>query len=338
MPDQDLQHDYIDHASDAERLSQVLLQQFDRLLIENDIAIGVPIESRVKQWSSIEEKIERKALTLTTVSDLDDLVGARIILLFSRDLDRVEKVIGDTFEVLSSEDTGTRLAETQFGYHSRHYIIRIPETWRDVPVFRRLRRFKAEVQVRTLAQHIWAAASHKLQYKQEDSVPPPVRRTIHRVSALLETVDLEFERVLATRDSYIQNDMQEATKDEPLNVDLIASILNDTFPAENRGEAEDYNKLLTELLVVGLGTVGKFRQLLAKHMPAVLKEERERVTSEMTGETKTPAALERASRGVFFKHVGLARIALMHEFGRHEYVKKVAHLQPKKVTRKRPTK
>jgi ppGpp synthetase/RelA/SpoT-type nucleotidyltranferase len=28
---------------------------------------------------------------------------------------------------------------------------------------------RAEVQVRTTAQHIWAAASHKLQYKHEES-------------------------------------------------------------------------------------------------------------------------------------------------------------------------
>lgn len=57
---------------------------------------------------------------------------------------------------------------------------------------------KAEVQVRTVTQHVWAAASHVLQYKQEASVPLPVRRSIYRVSALLETVDLEFERVLSS--------------------------------------------------------------------------------------------------------------------------------------------
>jgi ppGpp synthetase/RelA/SpoT-type nucleotidyltranferase len=67
-----------------------------------------------------------------------------------------------------------------------------------------------ELQLRTLAQHIWAVASHKLQYKREASVPVPIRRSINRVSALLEMVDLEFDRVLLEREQYVP-----ATRDQP---------------------------------------------------------------------------------------------------------------------------
>lgn len=101
------------------------------------------------------------------MTDLDDLIGIRVILLFHRDLERIDRILRDELDVLAAEDTGSRLSETQFGYQSQHYIVRIPESWQNTPSFSGLRSLTAEVQVRTVAQHIWAAASHKLQYEQE---------------------------------------------------------------------------------------------------------------------------------------------------------------------------
>ena len=81
----------------------------------------------------------------------------------------------------------------------------MPDDWLNVPTFREFKGLRAELQIRTLAQQLWAAASHKLQYKRESSVPYPIRRSIHRVAALLETVDLELERVLSERDPHLSN-------------------------------------------------------------------------------------------------------------------------------------
>ena len=111
-------------------------------------------------------------------------------------------------------------------YQSLHYIIRIPKHWLKVSTFADLGELKAEIQLRTLAQHIWAATSHKLQYKHEDSVPPPIRRSIYRVSALLETVDLEFERVLAERGTYIEESAKGTVQDEPLRDGRYADLRN----------------------------------------------------------------------------------------------------------------
>ncbi len=148
------------------------------------------MEGRVKSLASIEEKIERKGLTLQSVTALDDLIGVRAILLFRKDLKIADKLISKTFHVLHKEDTATRLADDSFGYQSQHYVVQLPKSWSKIPSFSELGTIRVELQVRTLAQHIWAAASHKLQYKKENSVPPPLRRAISRVSALLETVDL----------------------------------------------------------------------------------------------------------------------------------------------------
>ncbi len=180
----------------TERFVNALLVEFAQLLPKQNIALAVPIEHRVKDWGSIADKIERKSLALEELTQLQDLIGLRLILLFRRDLEKTHRLISETFTVLSHEDTAERLDVTQFGYQSFHYVIELPESWLTVPSFADFANLKAEIQTRTLAQHMWAAGSHKLQYKQEQSVPEPVRRSINRVSALLETVDLEFERVL----------------------------------------------------------------------------------------------------------------------------------------------
>ena len=198
-----LRSEYSIQSDRARRLRAALCEQIEQILSSHGIALGVPIESRVKTLESSEEKLDRKSLELKSLLELNDLIGIRIILLFRRDIVTVSKLLAETFEVLSTEDTATRLSEAQFGYQSLHHIIRVPKSWLSVPTFFDLGELKTEIQLRTLAQHIWAAASHKLQYKHEESVPPPIRRSIHRVSALLETVDLEFERVLTDRGTYI---------------------------------------------------------------------------------------------------------------------------------------
>lgn len=163
-------------------------RQVSHLLTDAGVTLGFPIESRVKSWASIVEKCDRKDLHLTALSDLNDLVGLRVVLLFRRDVVATCSLLEGHFEIVESYDTQERLQEDQFGYSSRHFVVRLPHRWLTIPTFSQLGPLKAEIQVRTVAQHIWAAASHTLQYKQEQNVPVPVRRSMSRVSALLETV------------------------------------------------------------------------------------------------------------------------------------------------------
>ncbi|MDI7259042.1 MAG: RelA/SpoT domain-containing protein [Thermodesulfobacteriota bacterium] len=195
-----LQHEYHDLAPVAKRFAEMLVREIHKMTVRHDIPLAVPIEHRVKTWSSVEGKLKRNPFHGASLSELHDLIGIRLILLFKRDISRTCDLIDKTFQVQGRRDKGEDLSYEQFGYQSFHMIAKPPKTWLSVPSFEEFRHLEAEIQVRTLAQHMWAAASHKLQYKQEDAVPPPIKRSIHRVSALLETVDLEFERVLGERE------------------------------------------------------------------------------------------------------------------------------------------
>jgi putative GTP pyrophosphokinase len=300
----------------AERFRAVLCEQLSELLASNHVSLGVPIESRVKSWSSLADKIQRKELSITLVEKLHDLVGVRLILLFRRDVDKVSKLLERSFIIVQSEDTSERLGEAQFGYQSLHYVIRLPEAWLAVPTFQNLYSLYAEIQVRTLAQHMWAASSHKLQYKQEESVPSPVRRAIHRVSALLETVDLEFERVLLDRETYLSSIENTAGSDE-LNVDLLARILDELLPPANKKDAgEPYAELLEELGHFKVRTAQKLREVIVRHLKEVLEEDAQ-MANRYRGSDDFLAKLipERLNAGAFYNHAGLMRKIAEREFG-----------------------
>ena len=312
---EELHLQYQDYSGKADRLRMALVEQINRLIDANSLTLGVPIESRLKTWTSLEEKLSRKALELNQITDLNDLVGIRVILLFKKDLVRVGNLIESTFTVVSKEDTGSRLEDGQFGYQSQHYLVSVPQAWSGIPTFADLQGFKVEVQVRTLAQHIWAAASHKLQYKQEENVPPPLRRAIYRASALLETVDLEFDRVLEERQIYISESTDTVKPEEHLNVDLLATTLEKWFPAANRTGAEQYGELLADLVHFQIQTVSDLQELLQKQSSAVMKADQEKATSKAKDQNTSDAMRERVERGIFWSHTGLARRALVLQFG-----------------------
>jgi ppGpp synthetase/RelA/SpoT-type nucleotidyltranferase len=291
-----------------------VVRQLNELLQQEKISLAVPIEFRVKTWLSIAEKLERKELMITSLDELPDLIGVRAILLFRRDVETVCTVIQKGFTILSREDTIKRLGESQFGYSSMHYIIQIPKGWLSVPSLARFDGLKAELQIRTVAQHLWAATSHVLQYKQEQNVPPPVRRAIYRVSALLETIDLEFERVLIDRENYRQSVGPRSTQ-ETLNVDLLAKVLSNVLPPDNRAATENFAQLLSELFAFGISTPEALTKILTKHKAAVLRMNRARATEELADKTLTPEMTQRVKRGVFFTWVGLVRTSLDIEFG-----------------------
>jgi len=227
------------------------------------------------------------------------------------------------FKVIANEDTSNRLNVAQFGYRSQHYTLQIPEEWSTLPTMNGLSKYKIELQARTIAQHIWAATSHKLQYKNETGVPIPVRRSIHRVSALLETVDLEIARVLSERDAYIEQQSMEAPKNDTLDVTNIEYILDEIYPPENKADnQEPYAELLEDLHCLNINTREAFESLITKHLKSTMEADLNevfQVRSEQgvrgNSEEEFEEQMERNNRNVYFCHVGLARIALGKEFG-----------------------
>ncbi|MFG0786919.1 GTP pyrophosphokinase [Delftia tsuruhatensis] len=320
---------YLNELPVLNRLEKQICDQLNHLINTWELTLGVPIESRIKTWPSINEKFERKQIKSRKLSEIGDLIGIRVIFLFQKDLDKFNNEIIKIFNIISNEDVSDRLPVAQFGYMSQHYTLQIPDTWKTLPTMEGLSGYKIELQARTIAQHIWAAASHKLQYKHEASVPFPVRRSIHRVSALLETVDLEIARVLSERDIYINQQSQNIQKNGKLDVTNIEYILNKIYPAANKSEnQEPYAELLEDLEHFDIKTREEFESLISKHLETVMAIDREEVHAvrtepgiRATSMEEYEELMERNSKNVYFTHVGLARGALGEEFGEENFKK-----------------
>lgn len=311
-----------------ERFCLNLKKEVSELLADQSIPLGIPVMHRSKTWKSISDNIQHKSLKLESVSELDDFAGLRMLLLFKRDIDKVTDLIRDNFKIVSEEDTAERLPETQFGYRSIHMVIMIPDDWQKVPSQKEFLGLKAELQIRTLSQHIWAAVSHELQYKREESVPIPVRRTIYRVSALLETVDLEFDRVLQERDSYISS-LRRTESSAPLNVDLMRKILEDKLPSENWQQGDPYDELLGDLKSSEIETSGSLKKLIDKHLEEILDRDAryaDALSHSLDGHAEVDGIkvgvrddedfdefMDRARKGVYYTHSGLIRYMLAKE-------------------------
>ncbi|MEO6177054.1 MAG: RelA/SpoT domain-containing protein [Flavobacterium circumlabens] len=284
-----------------QRFKNSLQDQIEKILEIEEIALGFPIQNRIKKYDSIVEKFETGRFSLKkSVTELQDLVGLRIILLFNRDVKIVNKLINDNLEVVKSYDTSGKLLDNQFGYSSIHLVVKIPETWLNVPTFYGLGTFKAELQIRTLSQHTWAEASNELQYKQKDNIPKPLLRSIGRVSALLETVDLEFDRLLGERDSYKYSLINEnqSSKNEDLNVDILETIIESKLPIENKNSNEDISDLILDLKYFDILKTDDLINLIDKHLEeAIVHDKKYARNSNKTNE-------------IFFSRVGLIRVML----------------------------
>jgi putative GTP pyrophosphokinase len=308
----ELEKQYVTAKPNADRLGTALREQIQDLVSRAGLTLAVPIEVRTKSWVSLSDKLERKSLQLTSIRELPDLVGLRVILLFSRDVDVAVGLISKALELVANEDTAERLGDAQFGYRSHHLVIRLPKSWLAVPTFTGLGDLQAEIQVRTVAQHIWAAASHLLQYKQETNVPVTLRRSVSRVSALLETVDLEFERILTDRATYVES-VDVSHTSETLNVDILEKLLSQSLPASNQAGDENYAGLLPDLRAFGIVDAAQLRDLISRRLRDARQSDQEIVKRRRKSENYVGTTKERIDAGVFWTHVGLVRDMLDHE-------------------------
>ncbi len=97
----------------ADSYSQEVTSQLNKLLQEGGVTLGFPIQSRVKTWESLVEKIDRGIVIAKSVKDVQDLVGLRVVLLFRSDVNKVSDIIARNFKVIRKYDTRERLNEDQ---------------------------------------------------------------------------------------------------------------------------------------------------------------------------------------------------------------------------------
>lgn len=176
-----------------EKTLQEIYRQL-RALIDNR-GLSVTIKYRVKRLDNYCEKLRRiSKIQGTDMLEITDLLGIRIICPFLEDLDTVEQLIADNFDILEMERKAEQHSFREFGYDSVHLLIRTEEPNggfklpHSCPV--------CEIQLRTILQEAWAEVEHELVYKSDIDIPNhSIRRKLASLNASLTLSDLIFQEI-----------------------------------------------------------------------------------------------------------------------------------------------
>jgi ppGpp synthetase/RelA/SpoT-type nucleotidyltranferase len=155
------------------------------------------VQGRAKNLDSFTEKCARKAgkYGKSHFEMMTDLCGTRVILQTLGQVGDYCELLKEYFKVdwENSEDTGARLGNDQFGYQSQHFIVSFKENCTSILGVKidsyRFAGMKAEIQVRTLAQHINADTLHDRLYKSTVTPLNEHWREGSKIAAMAEILD-----------------------------------------------------------------------------------------------------------------------------------------------------
>lgn len=151
------------------------------------------LEARTKDVASFRDKISRTSKAYRDpLSEVTDLCGLRVIAYYQDHVEAIGRLIAAEFQVDDENSLVHSATGSEFGYKSSHFVVRLKPERSALREWQGLSEIAAEIQVRTVLQHAWAAISHKLQYKREEDVPQVLKRKLFRLSALFEVADDEF--------------------------------------------------------------------------------------------------------------------------------------------------
>ncbi len=222
----------------------------EKILVKNNIPTAFEVYGRLKSLDSINEKFTSERFEIKkSITELNDLVGIRIVLLFPEFKDKVVEVLTTEFELLN-DPTKSNQSPDKFGYSSIHLILKIKDEWVKTPDWENHQNKRAEIQVRTISEHIWAETSHSLFYKREENIPKAINRDLFRVSALLEVVDEKLQNLKDKVEKHFKY-ILEAPYEEILTQDLNSETFRRVMLQNSNGlyNLNDYkNKILSSTI------------------------------------------------------------------------------------------
>lgn len=150
----------------AEIAKNEIIDSLSSTLEENNMLNKVDfIESRIKAYNSLINKMKYKEYELTSKSmlkNINDFIGIRFVCKNINDVYSLVKCINKTrkLKIINEKDYIKNPKKT--GYQSYHIIIQY-----DFNIHNNIIPFKAELQIRTYQMELWANWAHDLFYKKQ---------------------------------------------------------------------------------------------------------------------------------------------------------------------------
>lgn len=157
--------------------------------------IFAQIDHRAKNMDSLIKKLIRKPNH--SYESLPDKAGVRVIVRYKHEVEPVLAIAAEFLDRDAPENKADSLKSDTFGYLSVHAQVKLRADHKLHEVFPS-QTFQAEMQIRTLAQHLWAEMAHNTVYKSESMIQPlnpQTQRRIYMLAGMVELADYEFDRI-----------------------------------------------------------------------------------------------------------------------------------------------
>ncbi len=246
----------------------------------------LPIQSRTKDSSSAAIKFERKGYA-DGLDSLTDAVGFRIVVYLESQIDEVERILRDLFEVDEKNSIDKRRPKTldAVGYRSLHLICRLGPVRKALPEYSDICELSFEVQIRTILEHTWAEIEHKQNYKSEVALPASLQRRLYVIAGTLELLDREISAIANDAEIY-KKKIQEDTAgyaDDSLSIAsaetvILKKLLHLGFePRPLKMDTSDiWRDIIEELLNFGVESISDLEDLLdSKYLPDIIATDTE---------------------------------------------------------------
>ncbi len=179
--------EYNEYKSFYQSLGMIVRELIREEIEKLDVHI-VSVTHRIKEEESLKRKLSLKDGKYDTLYDLTDILGVRIITMYSDEIDKVAEMLQRLFIIdwKNSVDKRKTLGIREFGYVSLHYICSINNTSK---FFKNYEGIRFEIQIRTQMQHIWSEINHDIGYKSDFTLPTSCMRSFSRLASLMEIAD-----------------------------------------------------------------------------------------------------------------------------------------------------
>lgn len=245
-------------------------------LEKTDIKIS-NIESRIKTKQSFINKVVVNDYN-EPFDKVNDILGIRVISLFLSDIDKIIKIIKDSFITLSVDDKINSLT-SDFGYMSVHLIVKMKSEYNG-PRYDFIKDIVFEIQVRTITMHSWANISHYLDYKSDFDIPQELKRDFYALSGLFYVADQHFELFFkqsrknrARIDKLFEKGNNTYTQE--INLDTLSSYLKNKLPEREHGTLNNYSEVVEELRGCGYNSIQQVEDTFDKCWDAFIHYERD---------------------------------------------------------------
>lgn len=188
------------------------------------------IKSRTKAIDSFKGKISRDDKKLKykePLKEITDLVGLKIMLTSLKDENVVYELLNLALDNnIDRENSVNKVEELKqsrkFGYLGRHLVVYYDEKMLKVAEHKvnpdihpsNFKGLRAEIQIKTLLQHVWAEVEHKARYKAGEELSDEKKRYFDRLAALIEVADDLFKDLVEESEKINEESKQKIQKEQ----------------------------------------------------------------------------------------------------------------------------